>query len=229
MNYSTCFGRVAAIRYDDDTFGRSLRFTGTVLVAPPDGNLSAWPTEIEDTSPQNVPLLTLQELGDLTCGLDNAGVDWIYDGGYQLDVLDLGQGTLPGPGGATVAAVTVDVQDASLRTPVLADNSPFDGTATEFLSLGTGQTVATGAEQSPLQVTGAWWKAASGRWYLLAAGAPGLRAFSANGALATATRSGSFTVFSAGGATPASLGAVLVDAATKNGPNATTVLPPAHG
>jgi hypothetical protein len=138
VNYSTCFGRVAAIRYDDDTFGHSLRFTGTVLVAPPDGSLSAWPTEIEDTSPQNVPLLTLQELGDLTSGLDNADVQWIYDGGYQLDVQGLGHGTLPGPGGATVAAVTVDVQDASLRTPILAGNSPFDGTATEFISLSTG-------------------------------------------------------------------------------------------
>lgn len=229
VNVSTCFGRVAAIRYDDDTFGRSLRFTGTVLVAPPDGNLAAWPTEIEATGgPQNVPLLALQEIGDLTCGYDNAGVDWIYDGGSQLDVLDLGQGTLPGPGGATVAAVAVDAQDASLRTPILAEDSPFGGTAAEFLDLATGQTVATGAEQSQLQVTGAWWKAASGRWFLLAAGAPGLRAFGADGALAAVAHTGSFTVFSAGAATPASLGPVLVDATTKNGRQATTVLPPAH-
>lgn len=233
VNPDTCFGRVAAIQYDDNTFGRSLRFTGTDLVAPQDGNLSAWPTEIESNGgPQNVPLLPLQELGDVSCGYDAPSVDWLYDGGFQLDVTNLGQGTLPGPGGAAVAAVTVDVQDASLRTPILADSSLFDGIGTEFLNLGTGQTAATGpgsAGGSPLQVTGAWWKAASGRWYLLTAGAPGLRAFGAGGALGAVAHSASFTVFSAGSATPASLGPVLVDAPAKNGPEAATVLPPTGG
>lgn len=213
-----CSSVVAAVRYDDDSFGRRLRFTGTALVAPQLGYQPAWPTAVEaNAGGENVPLLALQELADVICGPAAPGVEWLYSGASQLAVQDLGQGTLPGPGGAAVAAVNVDVQDASGRTPILAQ-APLDGTTTEFVDLATGQTVATGPGANPPQASGAWWFG-SGHWYLLAAGEPDLRAFGASGALGIVAKSGSFTTFSPGDGTPAKVGPVLVEFPTKDGPD----------
>jgi len=196
-----CWANVAALSYTDISFGRSRAFTGTVLAQPPAGHLLIWPVEVHySTGPNNIPDLPLQMLGDETCGElgDNAS-GWLEQGAFQLNITDIAQGQLPDHGGL-VAAITFQAQDASLRSPVLAQ-PPFDGSEVQFLNLGTGNVVASASagSQPPPPLTATWWKSPSGRWYVVAAG-QGLRSITAAG---LGTRPGPFAVFSAGRRTPA--------------------------
>jgi hypothetical protein len=215
-----CWANVAAMSYTDTSFGTSHADTNTVLTEPPDGHLLIWPVEVRSNNgPNKVPDLALEMLGDQTCGdqADNAS-GWLEQGSFQVTVTDIAQGQLPGHGGL-VAAITLQVQDSTLRPPVLAQ-PPFDGSEVQFLNLGTGSVVASASAggQPPPPVTAVWWKSASGHWYVVAAG-QGLRSITAAG---LGTQPGPFAVFSAGNRTPAKQGPVLVT----SGPSVATVAMP---
>lgn len=217
-----CWPNVAAISYTDSSFLPAHPFTGTVIVQPPAGHLLIWPVEMQyNGNPENVPGLPLQVLGDQTCGdqADNAS-GWLEQGAFQLNVTDIAQGQLPDHGGL-VAAITIQAQDSTLRSPTLAQ-PPFDGSEVQFLNLGTGSVVASasvGSQQPPPPVTAVWWKSASGHWYIVAAGER-LRSITAAG---LGTQAGPFAVFSASGRTPGQPGPVLISSGRSV---ATVAMPP---